>query len=89
MNRHSFKIPVISGIHTYNFIEVFEKLERVDGAIEIETDIHLLVKAIKSLLENNDYYQQIGNKGFQVLRENQGALERHLTLLKPYLEKEE
>ncbi len=82
----AFKIPVISGLHTHNFIEIFEKLENVNGVIEIETNINLLVQAVRSLLENTEYYHQIGNKGFQVLKENQGALERHLTLLKPYLE---
>ncbi len=82
----AFKIPVISGIHTYNFTEIYEKLTNVNGFIEVESDVNKLVQAVKFLLKNTDESHQIGEAGFQVLKENQGALQRHLDLLKPYLE---
>ncbi len=82
----AFKIPVISGIHTYNFTEIYEKLINVNGFIEVESDTNKLVQAVKFLLKNTDESHQIGEAGFQVLKENQGALQRHLDLLKPYLE---
>ncbi|MDP8162209.1 lipid IV(A) 3-deoxy-D-manno-octulosonic acid transferase [Pasteurella skyensis] len=82
----AFKIPVISGIYTYNFTEMFEKLKNVNGFIEIKSTVGSLTQAVTSLLENANYSRQIGDAGFKVLKENQGALERHLDLLKPYLE---
>ncbi|MBS9782985.1 MAG: lipid IV(A) 3-deoxy-D-manno-octulosonic acid transferase [Pasteurella sp.] len=82
----AFKMPVISGVHTYNFAEIYEKLKNVNGFIEVESDTNKLVQAVKFLLKNTDEIHQIGEAGFQVLKENQGALQRHLDLLKPYLE---
>ncbi len=82
----AFKIPVISGIHTYNFTEIYEKLTNVNGFIEVESDSDKLKQAVTFLLKNINESEQIGEAGFQVLKENQGALQRHLDLLKPYLE---
>lgn len=83
----AFKLPVISGRYTYNFTEIFSKLKSVNGVVKIESNVEELEQAVRSLLENANYRQQIGEAGYQVLKENQGALQRHLDLLKPYLEK--
>ncbi|MDG6881662.1 3-deoxy-D-manno-octulosonic-acid transferase [Phocoenobacter uteri] len=85
----AFKIPVISGGHTYNFTEIYEKLKNVNGFIEVASDVDKLTQAVEFLLKNANERQQIGEAGFQVLKENQGALQRHLDLLKPYLEEKE
>ena len=45
------------------------------------------MQAVEFLLENRDARKTIATAGFSVLQENQGALERHLALLAPYLEK--
>ncbi|MDP8033289.1 lipid IV(A) 3-deoxy-D-manno-octulosonic acid transferase [Pasteurella atlantica] len=82
----AFKLPVISGVHTYNFTEIYEKLSYINGFIEIQSDTEALIQAVRSLLENTNYCKQIGDAGFQVLKENQGALKRHLSLLTPYLQ---
>lgn len=80
-----FDIPVIAGLHTFNFPEVFTKLRNVNGVIEIESDQQQLVHAIEKLLENPELGKKISHAGFSVLKENQGALTRHLDLLSPYL----
>ncbi|WP_301099632.1 lipid IV(A) 3-deoxy-D-manno-octulosonic acid transferase [Otariodibacter sp.] len=80
----AFKIPVISGRHTFNFPEVFTKLRNVNGVIEIENK-QQLIKAVSKLLDNPEFGREIGHAGFSVLKENQGALARHLDLLAHYL----
>lgn len=82
----AFKIPVVSGLFTYNFPEIFEKLRQVKGVIEIESDVEALTECIQLLLEQPEIGQEIAQSGFSVLMENQGALKRHIDLLTPYLE---
>lgn len=83
----AFELPVISGIHTFNFPEVFAKLREVNGVIEISSETNSIVEAVNYLLEHQEEGKLIGQAGFAVLQENQGALQRHLDLLTPYLEK--
>ena len=78
---------MISGVYTYNFPEIFAKLAEVKGFVEVNSDTQSLVQAVEFLLENRDARKTIATAGFSVLQENQGALERHLALLAPYLEK--
>ncbi|QGM81333.1 lipid IV(A) 3-deoxy-D-manno-octulosonic acid transferase [Otariodibacter oris] len=80
-----FKIPVISGLHTFNFPEIFAKLRNVNGVIEIESHQKYLVSAVSKLLDTPELGEKIAHAGFSVLTENQGALTRHLNLLAPYL----
>ncbi|HHW7569433.1 TPA: lipid IV(A) 3-deoxy-D-manno-octulosonic acid transferase [Mannheimia haemolytica] len=83
----AFNIPVVSGLYTYNFPEIFEKLREVKGVIEIESSVEALTESIELLLEQPQIGQEIAKSGLSVLQENQGALKRHLDLLAPYLEK--
>ena len=83
----AFELPVISGIHTFNFPEVFEKLRTVNGVIEIRSSVESIVEAVNYLLEHPELCRRISQAGYDVLKENQGALKRHLALLAPYLEK--
>ncbi len=83
----AFELPVISGIHTFNFPEVFEKLRTVNGVIEINSSVESIVEAVNYLLEHPELCRRISQAGYDVLKENQGALKRHLALLAPYLEK--
>nr|WP_314741090.1 lipid IV(A) 3-deoxy-D-manno-octulosonic acid transferase [uncultured Haemophilus sp.] len=83
----AFELPVISGVHTYNFPEIFAKLRSVHGVVEIESSDEALAQAVDFLLENTKAREKIARYGFEVLKENQGALAQHLALLAPYLEK--
>lgn len=83
----AFELPVISGVHTYNLPEIFAKLRSVHGVIEIESSAVALAQTVAFLLENRNAREKIARYGFEVLKENQGALARHLHLLAPYLEK--
>ena len=82
----AFELPVISGHHTFNFPEVFTKLRNVNGVIEVQSDVQDLANAVNYFLEHPELGKKISQAGFDVLKENQGALKRHLDLLSPYLE---
>ncbi|MGX2969091.1 lipid IV(A) 3-deoxy-D-manno-octulosonic acid transferase [Ursidibacter sp. B-7004-1] len=85
----AFELPVISGLHTFNFPEVFSKLRNVDGVVEIESNVEALANAVNYFLEHPELGKEISQAGYDVLKENQGALKRHLELLSPYLESKE
>ena len=85
----AFELPVISGLHTFNFPEVFSKLRDVDGVVEIESNVEDLVDAVNYFLEHPELGKEISQAGYDVLKDNQGALKRHLELLSPYLESKE
>ncbi|WP_373777081.1 lipid IV(A) 3-deoxy-D-manno-octulosonic acid transferase [Glaesserella sp.] len=83
----AFELPVISGIHTFNFPEIFAKLRSVNGVVEIGSSIEAVVEAVNYFLAHPESGKKISQAGFGVLKENQGALKRHLALLAPYLER--
>lgn len=82
----AFKLPVISGTHTFNFPEVFEKLRQVKGVVEVVSTANSLYEAVAFLLDNPVEADTISLAGFGVLQENQGALSRHLAYLSTYIE---
>lgn len=77
-------IPVLMGPHTVNFKDICAKLAQDDGLITV-TDTASLVKEISTLLTDEDYRLYYGRHAVEVLHQNQGALQRLLYLLEPYL----
>lgn len=82
----AFKMPVISGKYTFNFPEVFRTLLEVQGVLEVNSTPNALERAVELLLNSPEARERIGHAGYEVLLENRGALQRLLTLLKPYLD---
>lgn len=82
-----FKLPIISGKYTFNFPDVFRKLIEVQGVLEINGNATALANAVEKFLNSPILCERYGNAGHEVLMENRGALDRLLTLLRPYLEK--
>ena len=72
------------GPHTVNFKDICAKLAQDDGLITV-TDTASLVKEISTLLTDEDYRLYYGRHAVEVLHQNQGALQRLLHLLEPYL----
>jgi len=81
----AFKLPVVSGKHTFNFPEVFTSLLEVQGVLQINSTEKALAEIIDKLLNSKEARQRLGNAGYEVLIENRGALQRLLDLLHPYL----
>ncbi|MDC2826634.1 lipid IV(A) 3-deoxy-D-manno-octulosonic acid transferase [Rodentibacter pneumotropicus] len=83
----AFKIPVISGKHTFNFPEVFRTLVEMQGVLEVNSTVAALERAVEALLNSKEARLRLGYAGYEVLMENRGALSRLFDLLKPYLER--
>ena len=81
----AFKLPVISGKHTFNFPEIFTKLEERQGVLITEENPQAVAEAVAQFLESPTLSQRYGNAGYAVLNKNRGALQRVMDLLKPYL----
>ncbi|WP_034918409.1 lipid IV(A) 3-deoxy-D-manno-octulosonic acid transferase [Erwinia sp. 9145] len=77
-------LPVLMGPHTFNFKDICARLQRADGLITV-TDAASLDKEISTLLTDEDYRLYYGRHAVDVLHQNQGALQRLLQLLEPYL----
>lgn len=77
-------IPVLMGPHTFNFKDICGKLSQAEGLITV-TDTDSLVKEVETLLTDEDYRRYYGRHAVEVLYQNQGALQRLLHLLEPYL----
>lgn len=82
----AFELPVISGHYTFNFPEVFSKLREVRGVIEIDSKVEHLTESVDYLLAHQEQGKKISQAGFSVLKENQGALQRHLEQLALFIE---
>lgn len=77
-------IPVLMGPHTFNFKDICARLDQASGLITV-TDATSLAKEVSSLLTDADYRNFYGRHAVEVLYQNQGALQRLLQLLEPYL----
>ncbi len=77
-------IPVLMGPHIFNFKDICAKLQQADGMIAV-SDAESLVTEITTLLTDEDYRLYYGRHAVEVLHQNQGALQRLLQLLQPYL----
>ncbi|AFJ48934.1 lipid IV(A) 3-deoxy-D-manno-octulosonic acid transferase [Shimwellia blattae] len=77
-------IPVLMGPHTFNFKDICARLEQADGLLTV-TDAASLTEQVTSLLKDADYRSYYGRHAVEVLYQNQGALQRLLSLLEPYL----
>jgi len=77
-------LPVLMGPYTFNFKDICARLSQADGLITV-TDARSLDKEIGTLLTDEDYRLYYGRHAVNVLHQNQGALQRLLQLLEPYL----
>ncbi|PJG85538.1 lipid IV(A) 3-deoxy-D-manno-octulosonic acid transferase [Conservatibacter flavescens] len=83
----AFKLPVISGKYVFNFPDVFDKLLQVHGVLLVNENAKAISSAVSKYLRSPALRERYGYAGYDVLVENQGALQRLFALLRPYLEK--
>ena len=77
-------LPVLSGIHTFNFEKIASELEKAQGLIRV-VDQDSIVDAITRLLTDKHHYDQTGHNAKQFVERNRGALERQLALISQQL----
>ncbi|VVN10176.1 3-deoxy-D-manno-octulosonic acid transferase [Pseudomonas fluorescens] len=69
--------PVLSGPHVFNFLEIAAQLRNA-GALQEVDDAQSLALAVQRLFELPRDAQRMAEAGLQVMRRNQGALQRLL-----------
>lgn len=77
-------IPVLMGPHTWNFTSICARLEDANALLRVSNS-NTLIQKMSELLQDDDYRQYYGRQAAMVLRQNQGALQRLIKLLEPYL----
>jgi len=70
-------LPVLSGPHLFNFLEIAEQLRGAGGLAEVAGGEALALQLLR-LLNEPGLRQRMGCAGLAVLQRNQGALERLL-----------
>lgn len=74
-------LPIIMGEHYFNFKVICQQLIDANGLLITQSTTEALYNHMNTLLTNNTLRHAIGENAFQVLRQNQGALERLLTVI--------
>jgi 3-deoxy-D-manno-octulosonic-acid transferase len=81
-----YKKPVFFGPYMQNFSEIAQTLEKAGAGILVKTKEDLLVQARK-ILNNKEYALSLGEKGFKVIKEHQGATERNMELINRFIQR--
>ena len=79
-----YKKPVIFGPYTQNVSEIVNALRESGAGILVTTKDDLLFQAQK-LLNNREEAQMRGERGFQVIKVNQGATEKNFAIIKRFI----
>jgi 3-deoxy-D-manno-octulosonic-acid transferase len=77
-------VPVITGPHWFNFAGVYPELF-IDGAAQEVMDEEGLLAQLIEWLENPASRKVAGEAGRSVVQQNQGALDRCLEVIRPFL----
>jgi 3-deoxy-D-manno-octulosonic-acid transferase len=81
-----FRKCVLFGPYMFNFLEISNRLIENGGAIQVSGKEDLFSQ-MKRLLFDEGVRKEIGEKGYQFLREHQGATERMFKEIRPFLTK--
>ena len=84
MEPASLGLPVISGLHTYNFKEITELLSEQEALISVSNEQELANEVCK-LLSDANLRHNIGEKAQQVIEKNKGNIDRLIEIVEPYL----
>jgi 3-deoxy-D-manno-octulosonic-acid transferase len=79
-----FRKCVLFGPFMFNFLEISRRLIEAEGAIQVK-DREDLALQMKRLLRNERARKEMGERGYQFLRKHQGATERMVAAIQPYL----
>ena len=80
----SMGVPVITGPYLENFKEIGGMLLSVNAAKQIRNSEELASQVVK-LLQDKLLRAQVGEQGQKIVKDNRGALERLMKILRPYL----
>jgi 3-deoxy-D-manno-octulosonic-acid transferase len=80
-----FGIPVLFGPHTYNFFTMSELMIKYNAGKMVADESELL-NVMSGLLTQRSKREEIGKRAKEFVEQNQGALERVMGILAPYIE---
>ncbi len=78
--------PVVTGPHLFNTQDIADKFEKVGASITVN-NAGQLGSAVADLFANKKSALDIGNRGFEIVQKNRGALARLLRLMEPLIVK--
>lgn len=81
----SFGISVLFGPYTYNFTTMSQSLIKCGGGKMVSDESELL-HVMLELLGQKSEREQIGKRAKEFVEQNQGALDRVMEILEPYIE---
>jgi 3-deoxy-D-manno-octulosonic-acid transferase len=81
-----FRKGVLFGPYMFNFLEISSRLIEAGGAIQVSKKEELFSQ-LKRLLSDEGARKELGEKGYQFLKRHQGATERMLEEIRPFLSK--
>lgn len=84
MEPASLGLPVISGLHTYNFTEITELLSEQEALILVSNEVEL-ANEVCGLLNDANRRHNIGEKARQVIESNKGNIDRLMEIITPYI----
>ncbi len=79
-----YKKPILFGHHMHNFREIAEEFKNRNACVEIKNTDEMS-KEIIHILKNPEIGEELGERGFSVILENKGALERSVALISRFL----
>jgi 3-deoxy-D-manno-octulosonic-acid transferase len=79
-----FRKCVLFGPHMFNFLEISSRLIEAGGAIQVSGKEDLFSQ-LKFLLSDEEARKEVGEKGYQFLQKHQGATERMMEEIRPFL----
>ncbi len=79
-----YKKPILFGPYMHNFREIAEGFKNRGAAIEV-ADSDEMAKEIINILNDPDIGKKLGERGFSVIVENKGALEKSIGLIGRFL----
>lgn len=79
-----YKKPVVFGQHMFNFREITEEILKAGAGIQVEKNEELS-GILKGLLTDPQRQRAMGEKGYQIIEKNKGAMERNLAAVEKFL----
>lgn len=79
-----YKKPVVFGEHMFNFREIAGEILENGAGIKVEK-AEDLTKALKALLNDPNRQRKMGEKGYEIILKNKGAVDRNLDIVEEFL----
>ena len=74
-------LPIITGPHLFHFTAIADLLTQAK-ALTIAQDSDELAKIVINFLQNNRLQKEYGERAYEVVQKNQGAMEKHMNYIK-------